>query len=72
MISLLSKIKKMIMKRLIIILQLIALFVFLQGCDKYEMIKYDVGVGLILWVTIIGVREKKHIGWMKHNICITK
>ena len=43
MISLLSKIKKMIMKRLIIILQLIALFVFLQGCDKYEMIKYDVG-----------------------------
>ena len=31
------------MKRLIIILQLIALLVFLQGCDKYEMIKYDVG-----------------------------
>ena len=68
MISLLSKIKKMIMKRLIIILQLIALFVFLQGCDKYEMIKYDVGDRL----NFIGVREKKHIGWMKHNICITK
>ena len=42
MMPLLSNIKKMIMKRLII-LQLIALFVFLQGCDKYEMIKYDVG-----------------------------
>lgn len=31
------------MKRLIIILQLVVLFVFLQGCDKYEMIKYNVG-----------------------------
>lgn len=31
------------MKKLIVILQLITLFVFLQGCDKYEMIKYDVG-----------------------------
>lgn len=32
----------MIMRRLII-LQLIGLFVFLQGCDEYEMTKYNVG-----------------------------